>query len=550
MTFGILALGFPVSEVLQLFQPLGAHSLTFFPIYLPYLHAFLRWRLASWLWGSLFCSFCSLWGLTVSLSSLYLPYLHAFLRWRLASWLWGSLFRRFCSFCSLWGLTVSLSSLYLPYLTAFLRWRLASWLWGSLFCSLWGLTVSLSSLYIFPIFMHSLGDVWHPGSGVPCFAAFGAFGDSRRFCRFRRFCIPIFMHSLGDVWHPGSGVPCFGGFAAFAAFGGLTEVLQVSQVLHPYLHAFLRWRLASWLWGSLFCSFCSLWGLTVSLSSLYLPYLTAFLRWRLASWLWVPCFAAFAAYGGSQSHFLPYIFPIFMHSLGDVWHPGSGVPCFGGFAAFAAFGGLTEVLQVSQVLHPYLPAFLRWRLASWLWGSLFCSFCSLWGLTVSLSSLYLPYLHAFLRWRLASWLWGSLFRRFCSFCSLWGLTVSLSSLYIFPIFMHSLGDVWHPYLNAFLRWRLASWLWGSLFRRFCSFCSLWGLTVSLSSLFRRFCSLWGLTVSLSSLYIFPIFMHSLGDVWHPGSGVPCFGGFAAFAAFGGSQSHFLPYISSLSSCIP
>ena len=89
------------------------------------------------------------------------------------------------------------------------------------------------------------------------------------------------MHSLGDVWHPGSGVPCFGGFAAFAAFGG------------------------------------------------------------------------------SQSHFLPYIFPIFMHSLGDVWHPGSGVPCFGGFAAFAAFGGLTEVLQVSQVLHPYLHAFLR-----------------------------------------------------------------------------------------------------------------------------------------------------------------------------------------------
>ena len=306
MTFGILALGFPVSEVLQLLQPLGAHSLTFFPIYLPYLHAFLRWRLASWLWGSLFrrfCSFCSLWGLTVSLSSLYLPYLTAFLRWRLASWLWGSLFRRFCSFCSLWGLTVS-----------------------------------LSSLYIFT----------------------------------------IFMHSLGDVWHPGSGVPCFGGFAAFAAFGGLTEVLQVSQVLHPYLHAFLRWRLASWLWGSLFCSFCSLWGLTVSLSSLY-------------------------------------IFTIFMHSLGDVWHPGSGV----------------------------------------------------------------------------------------------------------------------PYPTAFLRWRFASWLWGSLFRRFCSFCSLWGLTVS-----------------LSSLYIFPILMHSLGDVWHPGSGVPCFGGFAAFAAFGGSQSHFLPYISSLSSCIP
>ena len=141
-----------------------------------------------------------------------------------------------------------------------------------------------------------------------------------------------------------------------------------------------------------------LWGLTVSLSSLF--------------------------------------FPILMHSLGDVWHPGPGVPCFGGFGGF---------------------------------------------------------------------------------CSLWGLTVSLSSLF-FPILMHSLGDVWHPvsevlqplgahsltffpilpYLNAFLRWRLASWPWGSLFRSFCRFCSLWGLTVSLSSLF------------------FPILMHSLGDVWHPG----------------------------------
>ena len=188
-----------------------------------------------------------------------------------------------------------------------------------------------------------------------------------------------------------------------------------------------------------------------------------------------------------------------MHSLGDVWHPGSGPPCFGGFAAFAAFGGSHSL---GDVWHPGsgVPCF----------GG-FAAFAAFGGS----QSHFLPY--------------------------------------IFPIFMHSLGDVWHPYLNAFLRWRLASWLWGSLFRRFCSFCSLWGLTVSLSSLFRRFCSfcsLWRLTVALSSLYIFPIFMHSLGDVWHPGSGVPCFGGFAAFAAFGGSQSHFLPYISSLSSCIP
>ena len=90
------------------------------------------------------------------------------------------------------------------------------------------------SLTFFPI-LHSLGDVWHPGSGVPCFAAFAAFGGSQS--HFLPYIFPIFMHSLGDVWHPGSGVPCFGGFA-----------------------------------------FCSLWGLTVSLSSLYLPYLTAFLR--------------------------------------------------------------------------------------------------------------------------------------------------------------------------------------------------------------------------------------------------------------------------------
>ena len=48
--------------------------------------------------------------------------------------------------------------------------------------------------------------------------------------------------------------------------------------------------------------------------------------------------------------------------------------------------------------------------------------------------------------------------------------------------------------------------------------------------------------SLTFFLIFPILMHSLGDVWHPGSGVPCFGGFGSFAAFGGSQSHFLPYL--------
>ena len=147
----------------------------------------------------------------------------------------------------------------------------------------------------------------------------------------------------------------------------------------------------------------------------------------MASWLWGSLFRRVLQPLGAHSLTFPLFFPILMHSLGDVWHPGSGVPCFGGF------------------------------------------------------------------------------------CSLWGLTVSLSSLF-FPILMHSLGDVWHP---------------GSGVPCFGGFCSLWGLTVSLSSLF------------------FPILMHSLGDVWHPGSGGPCFGGcagFAGFAAFGGSQSHFLPYL--------
>ena len=43
-----------------------------------------------------------------------------------------------------------------------------------------------------------------------------------------------------------------------------------------------------------------------------------------------------------------------------------------------------------------------------------------------------------------------------------------------------------------------------------------------------------------SLTFFPILMHSLGDVLHPGPGAPCFGGFAGFVALGGSQSHFFP----------
>ena len=89
------------------------------------------------------------------------------------------------------------------------------------------------SLTFFPILMHSLGDVWHPGSGVPCFAGFGGFaafgGLQSHFLPYSFF--PILMHSLGDVWHPGSGVPCFAGFGGFAAFGG-----SQSHFL-PYLNA-------------------------------------------------------------------------------------------------------------------------------------------------------------------------------------------------------------------------------------------------------------------------------------------------------------------------
>ena len=140
-------------------------------------------------------------------------------------------------------------------------------------------------------------------------------------------------------------------FRRFWSLWGLTEFLQVSQVLQPlqshfppilpYLNAFLRWRLASWLWGSLFRRVLQPLGAHSLTFFLILPYLNAFLRWRLASWLWGSLFRRVLQPLGAHS--LTF-FPIFMHSLGDVWHPGSGVPCFGGF-------------------------------------------CSLWGLTVSLSSL-------------------------------------------------------------------------------------------------------------------------------------------------------------------
>ena len=49
--------------------------------------------------------------------------------------------------------------------------------------------------------------------------------------------------------------------------------------------------------------------------------------------------------------------------------------------------------------------------------------------------------------------------------------------------------------------------------------------------------------SLTFFLIFPILMHSLGDVWPIlALGFPVSEDLRGFAAFGGSQSHFLPYL--------
>ena len=86
--------------------------------------------------------------------------------------------------------------------------------------------------------MHSLGDVWHPGSGAPCFAAFAAFGGSQS--HFLPYIFPIFMHSLGDVWHPGSGVPWPLGAHSLTFFPISSLSYCIPYIYPPYLHAFLR----------------------------------------------------------------------------------------------------------------------------------------------------------------------------------------------------------------------------------------------------------------------------------------------------------------------
>ena len=86
--------------------------------------------------------------------------------------------------------------------------------------------------------MHSLGDVWHLGSedleSLPgsllcriCSAGSGgslqSLGPLGPTVSLAALFLPIFMHSLGDVWHLGS------------------EDLESLQVLGPcYLYAFLR----------------------------------------------------------------------------------------------------------------------------------------------------------------------------------------------------------------------------------------------------------------------------------------------------------------------
>ena len=143
------------------------------------------------------------------------------------------------------------------------------------------------------------------------------------------------------------GFPVSEDLGGFAAFGG-----SQSHFLPylPYLNAFLRWRLASWLCGSLFRR---IWGVSQPLGAHSLTFFLIFpiLMHSLGD-VWHPGsgfpvsedLGGFAAFGGSQSHFLPYL-PILMHSLGDVWHPGSGVPCFGGFEGFRSLWGLTVSLS-------------------------------------------------------------------------------------------------------------------------------------------------------------------------------------------------------------
>ena len=226
-----------------------------------------------------------------------------------------------------------------------------------------------------------------------------------------------------------------------------------------------------------------------------------------------------------------------MHSLGDVWHPGSADPPWNAPDPSAVLlerlrGSLSHYSPLSKcmpwvtfgiralrtrpemlltllqsfgsgcaapcltILH-YLNAFLGWRLASGLCGpALKCSwpFCSPFGAACAAPCLtILHYLNAFLGWRLASGLCGPALKCSWPFCSPFGAAARLPVSLFSTILMHSLGDVWHP---------------GSAD-------PLWNAPDPSAVLLER------LRGSLSHYYpLSYILMHSLGDVWHPGSADP------------------------------
>ena len=173
---------------------------------------------------------------------------------------------------------------------------------------------SLCRFWVPAIFMHSLGDVWHLGSedleslpgSLLCriwriWSLWGPWGST---VSLAALFLPIFMLSLGDFWHLGS------------------EDLESLQVLGPcYLSAFLR--SVSGALGGPQCHLLQGSGVSAGSGSLLCRI------WRIWS-LWGPVSLA------------ALFLPIFMHSLGDVWHLGS------------------EDLESLQVLGPcYLYAFLR-----------------------------------------------------------------------------------------------------------------------------------------------------------------------------------------------
>ena len=139
--------------------------------------------------------------------------------------------------------------------------------------------------------------------------------------------------------------------------------------------------------------------------------------------------------------------------------------------------------------------------------TLWCPWCSWRSCSPFLPllfSLFLHYLNAFLGWRLASRLCAPALKPFwCPWCSWRSCSPFLRLL--FSLFLH--------YLNAFLGWRLASRLCAPALKPFwCPWCSCSPFQAGSAAPF--------LTIAPVSHYCSSILMHSLGDVWHPGSARP------------------------------